>query len=108
MATEDAALPQLGPFQPPALELHLGRLLAAGRRLEEGLVLEAAEGGDEAAGEEAQPRVVVAHRLVEAHALHRDAVLRALELALEREEVLVGLEIGIALDRDEQAAERAT
>src|SRR6266542_3872610 len=90
-----------------ALELHLGRLLATGRGLEEGLLLEAAEGGDHAAGIKLEPRVVVAHRLVEAHALHRDPVLGALELALQLEEVLVGLELGIALDGDEEPAQRA-
>src|SRR5262249_53912258 len=95
------------PTRRPPLELHLGGFLAARRRLEVGLLLEAANGRDQAAREQADPGVVVAHRLAVAHALDRDAVLGALQLALERQEVLVGLELGIALDGDEQAAERA-
>src|SRR6266508_4206438 len=91
---------------PEALELHLRRLLAAGRRLEEGLLLEAANARDEAGRKETKPGVVVPHGLVEAHALDGDAVLRSLELALEREEVLVALELGVALDRDQQSRER--
>jgi hypothetical protein len=39
--------------------------------------------------------------------LDGDAVLGALELALEGEEVLVGLQLGIALHRHEEPAERA-
>src|SRR5262245_61329626 len=89
-----------------ALELHLRRRLAARRGLEEGLVAEAAERGDQARGEEPEPRVVLAHPLVVAAPLHGDAVLRALELVLERQEVLVGFQVGVALDGDEQAAER--
>src|SRR5215470_10217197 len=89
------------------LELHLRRRLAARRGLEEGLLLEAAQGGDEARREDAHAEVVVAHRLVEALPLHGDAVLRALELALQGEEVLVALELGIALHGDEQAGEGA-
>src|SRR5215471_11491936 len=90
-----------------ALELHLGRLLTAWRRLEIGLLLEAAERGHDAAGEQPEPGVVVAHGLVEAHALDGDAILGALELALQGEEVLVGLELGIPLDGDEQPAQGA-
>src|SRR5919109_104787 len=90
-----------------SLELHFGRRLAAGRRLEERLGPEAHHPGDHAGGKRAKPGVVVADRLVVALALDGDAVLRALELALQREEVLVGLELGIPLDGDEQATERA-
>src|SRR5690242_16446674 len=80
------------PARSPPLELHLGGFLASRRRLEVGLLLEAADGGDQAAREEPDPGVVVAHRLAVAHPFHRDAVLGALQLALERQEVLIGLE----------------
>src|SRR5712691_6744830 len=90
------------------LELHLGGFLGARSGLEVGLLLEPAQRGHHAAGKESQPGIVVAHRLAVAHALDRDAVLGALQLALERQEVLVGLELGIALDGDEQPPERAT
>src|SRR5262245_9953926 len=76
-----------------ALELHLGRGLAPRRRLEVRLVLEASERRDDAGGEEADPCVVVAHRLVVAAALDGDAILGAFELALQRQEVLVRLEV---------------
>src|SRR4029079_16627490 len=89
-----------------ALELPLRRRLATRRRLEVGLLPEAAQGRHEAAREEPEPRIVLAHRLVEAPPLNGDAVLRALELALQRQEVLVGLQLGVALDGDEQAAQR--
>src|SRR6185369_5291042 len=89
------------------LELHLGDGLGPRRRLEEGLLLEAAQAGDEAGREHAHAEVVVAHRLVEALALHGDAVLRPLELALEGEEVLVALELRIAFHGDEEAREGA-
>src|SRR5947209_1282840 len=87
------------------LELHLRHLLATWRRLEESLLLEAANACHDAPREEAEPRVVVLHGLVEAHALDGDAVLRALELALESQEVLVALELGIPLHRHEQPRE---
>src|SRR5690349_20944165 len=90
------------------LELHLGGFLGAGGGLEVGLLLEAAQRGHQAPGEEPDPGVVVAYRLAVAHALDRDAVLGSLELALQREEVLVGLELRIALDGDQQPAQRAT
>ena len=37
---------------------------------------------------------------------HRDAVLGALELILQREEILVGLDVGVALDDDHQSRQR--
>src|SRR5919109_4094949 len=90
-----------------SLELHFGRRLAAGRRLEERLGPETHHPGDEARGKRAKPGVVVADRLVVTLALDGDAVFRALELALQREEVLVRLELRIPLDDDEQSTERA-
>src|SRR5215468_8258812 len=93
--------------RPRGLELHLRDGLTARRRLEEGLFLEAAQRRDEAGGEDPDAQVVFAHGLVEALALHRDAVLRAFELALESQEVLVALELGIALDGHEQPGEGA-
>src|SRR5213083_12187 len=96
------------PWSSPAfLELHFRDVLAPRRRFEERLLLEAAQRRDEAGREHAHAEVVVAHRLVEALALHGDAVLRSLELALEGEEVLVALELRRALDGDEEAREGA-
>src|SRR5258705_574796 len=89
-----------------ALELHLRRRLAARRRLEVGLLPKAAQGGHEAARKQPEPRIVLAHRLVVAPALDGDAVFRALELALQRQKVLVGFQVGVALDGDEKAAQR--
>src|SRR6266511_22943 len=51
-------------------------------------------------------RVVAVHRLVVVLARDRDAVLRPLELVLERAEVLVGLELRVVLGDGEQPAER--
>src|SRR5881397_3667809 len=92
----------------PFLELHFRDVLAPRRRFEERLLLEATQRRDEAGREHAHAEVVVAHRLVEALALHGDAVLRAFELALEGEEVLVALELRIALHGDEEAREGAS
>ena len=49
-----------------------------------------------------QRRVVLAHRLDVVAAGHGDAVLGAFKLRLQREEILVGLEIRIVLDDHEQ------
>src|ERR1700687_1616939 len=87
------------------LELHFRDRLAPRRGLEERLLLEAAQPGDDARREDPDAQIVVAHRFVEALALHGDAVLCSLELALERQEVLVALELGVPLDGDEQARE---
>src|SRR5207248_11330154 len=87
------------------LELDLRGGLAAGRGLEVRLLAEAAERRDHAPGEALERGVVVSHRLVEAHPLDGDAVLRPLELALEGQEVLVRLELGIALHGDEEPAQ---
>src|SRR5882672_4656497 len=90
-----------------ALELHLRHLLAARRRLEESLLLEATNARHHARREKAEPRVVILHGLVEAHPLDGDAILRALELALQGEKVLVALELGIALHGHEQPRQRS-
>src|SRR5215475_8880963 len=89
------------------LKLDLRRGGGVGRRLEVGLGLEAGEARDDAAREEVHLRVVLTHGLVVAPPLHHDAVLGALELALQRQEVLVALQLGVALDGDQQPAERA-
>src|SRR6266478_2020946 len=98
--------PAPGSFQ-AFLELHFRNVLAPRRGLEEGLLLEAAQPGDETGREHPHAEIVVAHRLVEALALHGNAVLRPLELALQGEEILVALELRITLDGDEKARERA-
>src|SRR6266446_1667657 len=51
-------------------------------RFEVGFLFGAAEGRHEAARKESESRVVVAYRLVVAHARHGDAVLRVLQLGL--------------------------
>src|SRR5688500_20274460 len=82
------------------LELDPGRSGRVGRGFEERLGLKAPEAGHEAAGEEANARVVLAHGVVEATPLHGDAVLGARQLGLQREEVLVRLQIGRASCRE--------
>src|SRR5688572_28657956 len=89
------------------LELHFGRRGALRRRLEERLGPEARYARDDAARKQTEPRVVLAHRLVVALALDGDTIIRPFELRLERQEVGVRLELGISLDGDEQAAQRA-
>src|SRR2546428_146238 len=89
------------------LELHRRCLLRPGRGLEVRLLLEAHHPGEEGRGEALPRGVVLLRLLVEAHALDRDAVLRALELRLEVAEVLVGLQVRIALHDHEQTGERA-
>src|SRR3546814_4822631 len=54
------------------------------------------ERGPPAAGNGPELGVVDAHRLDEVAARDRDAILRAFELRLERQEILVGLQVGIA------------
>src|SRR5262245_63940809 len=88
-------------------ELDRRRALAAGRRLEVRSSPEAPEGGHDARGEALDGRVVGAHDLVVAAPFDGDPVLRPLELALERQEVLVRLEVRVALDHREEPAEGA-
>src|SRR5207302_5853808 len=89
------------------LELHFGGRRRVRRRLEERLLLEAADPRHERAGEEADARVVVADRLVVLAALLGDPVLGALELRLERKEILIRLEVRVALDGHEEPTQRA-
>src|SRR5262245_50595195 len=89
------------------LELHLRvalGILADGELLHRLVALVERRRPDHA-GKGAQFGVVGAHRLDVVAPRHRDAVLGALELRLQREEVLVRLEIGIALGHGDQAAE---
>src|SRR5262249_22615987 len=87
------------------LELDLRPDLSSGGRLEGRVCTEAPERRTEAAGEAPNRRVVGADRLVEAAPLGRHAVLDALQLVLERQEVLVRLELRIALHGHQQAAQ---
>src|SRR5471032_1591558 len=79
----------------------------AGRELRHRLVR--TEGGHrpQHARERLEFGVVGAHGLDVVAARHGDAVLGAFELRLQREEVLVRLEVGIVLADGEQPAERA-
>src|SRR5262245_12634539 len=63
--------------------------------------------GPDHARERAQLRVVLPHRVDVVAPRHRDAILRALELRLQCQEVLIRFEIGIALRDREQPPERA-
>src|SRR5690242_4797697 len=92
---------------PSRLELHLRRSGGVGRGLEERLALESGEASHDGAREQGDLGVVLLNGLVEAPALDGDTVFCPLELRLQREEVLVALEIRIALDRHQQAAQRA-
>src|SRR5687767_4582624 len=78
-------------------ERHLGRLAAAGRTAEVRLLLEAAHARHQAGRKAAHRGVVCLRGLVVAPALDGDAVLRPFELRLQLEEVLVRLQLGIAL-----------
>src|SRR5713101_6558562 len=89
------------------LELHFRNGLAPWGRLEEGLLLEASQAGDDGPRHQLDLRVVVAHCLVEALTLDGDTVFRSLELALQSQKVLVALELGVALHRDQQTREGA-
>src|SRR4029450_305847 len=89
------------------LEFHLGRSGRVGRRLEERPGLKAGEPGNERAREEAEAGALVARGLIELPALYGDPVLGSLELALQGQEVLVRLELGVALDGDQQARQGA-
>src|SRR5438445_1590166 len=89
-----------------SLELDLGGLCRAFLSLEVRLFLEAEGIGQHVHGELQARRVVGLRRLVEAHPLDGDAVLRPFELCLQVAEVLRGLEIGIGLGHHEQSRER--
>src|SRR5882724_1571409 len=83
-----------------ALLRALGRLQRLRRREHE-------EVGDEVAREALAADVVVHHRVVVALARERDPVLGARQLFLQREHVLVGLQLRVRLDDGEQPPERA-
>src|SRR6516165_6077908 len=80
-------------------ELHLrrpGHVFGDRERLH-GLVAPIERRGPDHAGERAQLRVVLPHRFDVVAPGDGDAVLRAFELRLQREEVLIRFQIGIAL-----------
>jgi hypothetical protein len=92
----------------PGVELDVGRLP---RRLRDaeglhrfGVIVE--QHLPDAAGERAQLGVVAADGVDVVAPRDGDAVLGALQLRLQGEEVLVRLELRIALDDDEQARQR--
>src|SRR6516162_6911691 len=90
-------------------ELHLrrpGHVLGDRKRLH-GLVAPVERRGPDHAEERAQLRIVLPHRFDVVAPRDGDAVLRAFELRLQREEVLVRFQIGIALRHREQPPERA-
>src|ERR1017187_6965962 len=91
-----------------SVELDLRRLVGALGRLEVRPVLEAREVRDDDRRARTAKGVVGLRHVVEAAALDRDAVLGPLELRLQVSVILVGLQLGILLDRDEQPADRRT
>ena len=90
-------------------EIDLGRLHLIGGDVERRHLLggRIEEGPPQAAREGRQLGIVDAHRIDVVAPRNRDAVLGALDLALQREEVLARLDVGIALDDREQPPERA-
>src|SRR6266852_7248258 len=90
------------------MERRLARCSRARLCLEIGLLVEAVA---EEASEEGRRKTValgvdLARRIVEAHALDRNAVLGALELRLQVAEVRRRLELGVLLRNDEQPRQR--
>ena len=90
-------------------ELHLRRLLGVvvGREFRHRLVGPEEGRRPQHAREGLQLGVVGPHRFDVVAARHGDAVFRALELGLQRQEVLVGFQLGIVLADGDQPAERA-
>src|SRR3990172_13264918 len=70
------------------------------------LLLEAEQHCRQVAGELAHDEVVLAHRLDETVARHRDPVFGAFESRLQIAEVLVGLQLRIVLGHQQQSLER--
>ena len=80
------------------LKSTLGASWAPGRRLERHLGLGAVEDlGADRVGEGADAGVIALHRLIIVAAGDQDRIFGALDLALQRQEILVGLELRIGL-----------
>src|SRR5574337_484817 len=88
------------------LELHFRRGRRVRSRLEKRLRTEAGGPRDDTGGKEVEARVVVPHGLIEASSLDGDSILGPFELGLQRQEILIRLEIGVSFDDDEQSAQR--
>src|SRR4029079_3640622 len=92
-----------GPVTKPEVQdRRLGRL---GLGVEELAGREAADAGDEVAGDRRDRGVVVEDGGVVVLAAERDLVLGRRQLLLELEDVLVGLEVWVVLDDREQRSE---
>jgi hypothetical protein len=100
----------LMPLSRSALELYLRRLgcILACRELRHRLVGTEERRGPQYAGERLELGIVGPNRLDVVATRDRDAVFSAFELGLEREEVLVRLEVRVVLADGDQPAERAT
>src|SRR5688572_16486732 len=92
---------------PLETELDVRSLAAARSALEVSLRFESAHARHHARREAADGGVVRGGHLVEALALHGDAVLGSFELRLQLQEIPVRLQIGILLDDDEQSRKSA-
>src|SRR5712691_1919394 len=89
----------------PVIEIYLRRLPRAFFGFEVGIVArETAQTRHETVWKESEEGVVVLHGFVVTPPLHGDAVLRARQLILEPQEVLVGFQLRIVLHDHEQTA----
>lgn len=89
------------------LEFDFRRFLAAFLGFEIGFGVEAEDAGDDVVGEFADIGVVVSGHVVELFALDGYSVLSAFQLALEVEEVLIGLEVRVCFFDSHESAEGA-
>src|SRR5262245_3808726 len=88
-------------------EVNHGRLVASRSSLEILLLGKSEETGHQVGRKLFDPRVVLLCRLVEAFSLNGNSVLRALELALQLQEVLVGFQIRVSLDDYQESLKSA-
>src|SRR5690242_967975 len=93
----------------PRLELYARRLLELGAALaeiEEGVAVEAKHAREQRGRELLDAGVVFLHRVVEETARGRELVLDVGQVALQLLEVLVGLQVRVALRQCEQLPQR--
>src|SRR5271166_5773542 len=99
----------VAPKRAEASEFHgwwLFQIFRHGERLH-GLVAAVERRGPQHTGKGLELGVVGAYRLDVVAPRHRNAVLRTFQLRLQREEILVRLQVRVTLGRDQQPSERA-